>query len=538
MDDDLWPGNDLVDWVAFDNYGTGVQPTFVTNVGSMYDFLNSTSTADHDYAAKPYALAEWGIHGATVTPQQTYDYSDQATAAVEGNVFANIKAYMIFDNVGPEGTENRVGYQNGGVPDPVRQEHYNAFANSSAFVDPPADTSPPTAVITSPSDQATVTGVVPVTADVGDDRGVTQAQLLVDGTASGAAVTAPGSSVGFSLDTTTLGAGPHTVSVQVQDAAGNTGLSPTVTIDVHVPDVSPPTAPSGLSATVTGSSVDLRWQPSSDNIGVSGYKVLRNGVLLAQTTTTAYTDTTGQQGSTYSYAVQAYDAAGNISASSGTLSKTVPDVTPPATPAQPTVTLNARRTITITWKATTDNVGVTGYQLWRNGVLLTRLSRLTYTDSSVRKGRSYSYQVSAVDAAGNRSAASPSSRTLTIPAGSSLLGDSTTAQIADRLDGTHRSGWVATVLDRSGYPGKRHAEIVRIPSGHGKRWVGIIHVPTGNAAQALHALLGSWFARSGTRFVLPLVTKADAQGCRNSACRTSSRWAVRRLGAQWVVVAP
>ena len=119
----------------------------------MYDFLNSTSTADHDYAAKPYALAEWGIHGATSTTPASPDYSDQARVAVEGNVFPNIKAFMVFDNKGPEGTENRVGYQNGGVPDPVRQEHYNAFANSSAFVDQLPDTTAPTAVITAPSEQ-------------------------------------------------------------------------------------------------------------------------------------------------------------------------------------------------------------------------------------------------------------------------------------------------------------------------------------------------------------------------------------------------
>ncbi len=415
MDDDLWPGNDLVDWVAFDNYANGTQPNFVTNVGSMYNFLNSSSNADHDYASKPYALAEWGIRGPTVTPQQTYDYSDQAKAAVEGNVFPNLKAYMIFDNTGSDGNENRVSYQNGGVYDPVRQEHYTAFANSSAFVDPAGDTTAPQAAITAPGDQAAVTGSVPVTADVSDDQGVTQAELLVDGTANGAAVTPGGSSVSFSLDATRLGDGPHTLSVRVQDAAGNTGLSPPVTVNVYTPDTQPPSAPSGLTATVTGSTVDLSWQPSSDNVGVSGYNVLRDGVPLARTTAAAYADATGQQGTTYSYSVQAYDSAGNTSAASSTLSQTVPDVTAPATPAQPTVMLNSDKTITITWQAATDNIGVTGYQLWRNGALLTTSTGLTYTDAGVKQGSSYSYQVSAIDAAGNSSSASPSSTTLTIP---------------------------------------------------------------------------------------------------------------------------
>ena len=317
MDADLWPGNNLVDWVAFDNYGTGGQPSFVTNVGSMYDFLNSTSDADHDYASKPYALAEWGIHGTTVTPQQTYDYSDQAEAAVEGDAFPNLKAYMIFDNTGPDGNENRVSYQNGGVSDPVRQQHYTAFADSSAFVD-------------------------------------------------------------------------------------------------QVTDTTAPTAPSGLSATVTGSTVHLSWQPSSDNVGVTGYTVLRDGVPMATATATAYADATGKQGSTYSYAVQAYDATGNVSATSSALSQHVPDVTPPATPARPTVKLNPDKTITVTWKAVTDNVGVTGSQVWRNGVLATTVTGTTYTDSRVKQGRSYSYRVAAVDAAGNSSALSPTSKKMAV----------------------------------------------------------------------------------------------------------------------------
>jgi chitodextrinase len=414
MDADLWPGNDLVDWVAFDNYGNGTQPNFVTNVGSMYDFLNSTSDADHDYASKPYALAEWGIRGPNVTPQETYAYSDEAKAAVEGDVFPNLKAYMIFDNSGSDGNENRIAYQNGGVYDPVRQQHYVAFANSSAFVDPVADTTAPTAGITAPDDQASVTGTVSVTAEVGDDHGVTQAQLKVDGAASGDPVADPGGSVGFTLDTSTLGDGPHTLRVQVQDAAGNTGLSDPVTVNVYTPDTTAPTTPGGLKATLTGSTVDLSWQASSDDIGVRGYTVLRNGVALGQTTATTYADTTGRQGTTYTYTVRAYDAAGNTSVSSSPLSQTVPDVTAPTTPAQPTVKLTANKSVTVTWKAVTDNVGVTGYQVSRNGVLLTKAMGLTYTDSSVKQGSSYTYQVSAVDAAGNVSFASPKSKTVTV----------------------------------------------------------------------------------------------------------------------------
>src|SRR5205085_7889085 len=55
-------------------------------------------------------------------------------------------------------------------------------------------------------------------------------------------------------------------------------------------------------------------------------------------------------------------------------------------------------------------------------------------------------------------------------------GDNVTGSIANRLHGTHRGAWLATVLDEGGYSGRRHAEIVKIADGHGRRWLGIIHV--------------------------------------------------------------
>jgi hypothetical protein len=122
--------------------------------------------------------------------------------------------------------------------------------------------------------------------------------------------------------------------------------------------------------------------------------------------------------------------------------------------------------------------------------------------------------------------------------GTKPYGDNTTAHIADRLRGTHRGGWLATVLDEGGYAGRRHAEEVKIPAGHGRRWVGIIHVPSGNAARARAALAGVWFAQRGTRFVLPLQSSTYTNGGAGDAYRVASKWAVRRLGDGWALVAP
>ena len=82
-------------------------------------------------------------------------------------------------------------------------------------------------------------------------------------------------------------------------------------------DTTPPSVPSGLAATSVGqNSIDLSWQPSSDNVGVAGYQVYRNGVPLATSPGTSYVDATVAPGSSYEYAVAAFDTAGNVSAQS------------------------------------------------------------------------------------------------------------------------------------------------------------------------------------------------------------------------------
>jgi hypothetical protein len=87
------------------------------------------------------------------------------------------------------------------------------------------------------------------------------------------------------------------------------------------PDKSAPTAPTGLSASaVSASQIDLAWNASSDNVAVTGYQVLRDGVLLGGTSGLTYADTGLAPSTSYSYTVVAADAAGNLSAPSAALS--------------------------------------------------------------------------------------------------------------------------------------------------------------------------------------------------------------------------
>lgn len=98
-------------------------------------------------------------------------------------------------------------------------------------------------------------------------------------------------------------------------------------------DTTAPSAPTGLNASATGPrSVALSWSASSDNVGVTGYTVLRNGQAIGSASGTTYTDTTAAPSTSYTYTVRASDAAGNVSAASAPESVQTPaDNTPGGT---------------------------------------------------------------------------------------------------------------------------------------------------------------------------------------------------------------
>jgi cellulose 1,4-beta-cellobiosidase len=108
------------------------------------------------------------------------------------------------------------------------------------------------------------------------------------------------------------GQGLGTTSFSVSATAGNNGG-----------DTTPPSVPANLAVTgTTSSSVSLSWSPSTDNVGVAGYRVYRNGTQVGTTTSTSFTDTGLSASTQYTYTVAAYDAAGNVSAPSAAVSAT------------------------------------------------------------------------------------------------------------------------------------------------------------------------------------------------------------------------
>ncbi len=109
--------------------------------------------------------------------------------------------------------------------------------------------------------------------------------------------------------------------VNARDAAGNVSQA-SATVPIVVPacqdDTVPPTAPAGLTATAAGTSVNLRWTAASDNVGVTGYEIIRDGAAAGSVTgdATTFTDSGLAAGVRYEYRVVARDAQGNRSAPS------------------------------------------------------------------------------------------------------------------------------------------------------------------------------------------------------------------------------
>jgi hypothetical protein len=118
----------------------------------------------------------------------------------------------------------------------------------------------------------------------------------------------------------TAGAGAHGYTVRAEDLAGNlaAAFSPSAVITV---DLTAPSAPAGLTASVSGTSVALAWQPASDPSGVTAYRVLRDGQQVTAVAGTSAVDSPGT--GSHSYTVIAVDAAGNASAPTSPVSATV-----------------------------------------------------------------------------------------------------------------------------------------------------------------------------------------------------------------------
>lgn len=236
--------------------------------------------------------------------------------------------------------------------------------------------------------------------------------------------------------------------VRAADTAGNLGAYSTIA-EVSTPvveDSAAPSAPTSVTGTAASiSRIDLSWNPSGDDVGVAGYRVFRNGTLAGTTATPSFSDTGLTVGTAYRYEISAYDAAGNESAlSAPSTVRTADDTTPPSVPTGARAQVVSSTQINISWDTSTDDVGVSGYRLYRDGVFLKSSSVTPVQDPGLTPSTTYRYEVSAYDTAGNESTRSaavfattpdpdntPPSATMTAPmSGSTVNGTVTVSATA------------------------------------------------------------------------------------------------------------
>ena len=145
-----------------------------------------------------------------------------------------------------------------------------------------------------------------------------------------------------------------------------------------------PQVPSSLSiSAVSTTSISVTWGASRDNVGVAGYGVYLNGTRLASTTARSYTLSALKCGTTYKVGVDAFDAARNRSGIASVLAATAPcvDATAPTAPASLHQSGWSQTGLAVEWSESSDNVGVAGYGIYRNGV------PIAVTQQQLRLGR-------------------------------------------------------------------------------------------------------------------------------------------------------
>jgi fibronectin type 3 domain-containing protein len=232
------------------------------------------------------------------------------------------------------------------------------------------------------------------------------------------------------VDPTAVNGTTYYYEVTAANSRGESARSNERSAIPSTPPTLPP-APTLDSATAGNANVDLAWSAPASNGGaaISGYKLYRGTAIGGLTLlavlgdVTEYSDTSAANGTTYSYEVSALNSVGE-GPRSNKLSATpqLADAMSPSKPASLKLAVAGTNQLSLEWPASTDNVGVVGYEILRGGGVVATVVETQYLDSGLTAGTSYTYQVRAFDAAGNRSSPSSSLNAKTVASSTSSAG--------------------------------------------------------------------------------------------------------------------
>ncbi len=260
-----------------------------------------------------------------------------------------------------------------------------------------ADTAPPTAPAGLVASAATATGVTLGWSAATDNVAVTAYEVFKNGVTIGTTTTLNKSITRLAPTTT------YALAVRARDAAGNWSVASDVLSFTTPPDTTPPSVPHGLVASApTASGFTLRWSSAADNVRVTGYEVLRDGVSLGVSTGTTKLLTALVPTTPYALSVRARDAAGNWSAPSAVLTvTTLADTTPPSVPVGLSTSAVTISSFLLRWSAARDDVAVTAYEVFRDDVSLGTTTTTSLSVTGLNLSYLYLMTVRARDAAGN-----------------------------------------------------------------------------------------------------------------------------------------
>ncbi len=193
----------------------------------------------------------------------------------------------------------------------------------------------------------------------------------------------------------------------------------TVVIESQGPDTVAPSTPTNLSASnTTQTTTNLSWNAATDNIAVTAYDVYQGASIIATVSGTSYAVVGLTASTSYAFTVRAKDGAGNVSVASNSANVTTlnpPDTQAPSVPANLIANNTTQTSTSLSWSTSSDNVGVTGYDVYQGSAIIASVSGTTRQVTGLTANTAYTFRVRAKDAAGNISGYSNTVNVTTLP---------------------------------------------------------------------------------------------------------------------------